>query len=82
MMKIQRTALVIYVTIELHKNILDVTLADAYHVWNDPENITAWKEASKRKDLRRGYKDYTTLYSVVKSLAQKHKLNIAKITAV
>jgi len=82
MMKIQRTALVVYVTVELHKNILDTTLADAYHVWNDPENVDAWNEAAKRKDVRRGYKDYATLYGVVKALAQKHKLNIAKITAV
>jgi len=82
LMKIQRTALITYVMIEKHKSILDVTLADAYHVWNDAENVDAWNDAAKRKDLRRGYKDHTSLYSAVKAIAEKRKLKLPQISAV
>jgi len=82
MMKIQRTALITYIMVEKHKSILDVTLADAYHVWNDAENVDAWNEAAKRKDFRRGYKETSSLYSAVKAIAEKRKLKLSQISDV
>jgi len=82
MMERQRNALIVYVVVELHKNIKDVSRSDAFHVWNLRENVDIWNEAAMRKDERRGYKTFVALYGVVKSLAQKNKLDITKITAV
>lgn len=82
MMKIQRTVLVTYVTVERHKAIAEVTLSDAFHVWNLPENKDAWNEAAARRDIRRGYKDYTSLYASVKNLAEKDSRKLLRFTAV
>ena len=71
MMKVERREVVTYLEIDCHRTVDSCTPADCLHVWNLPENKSAFDRASHRSDSARGYADYNALYAGVMHYHEK-----------
>ena len=71
LMKRQLAAFRIYIEVELHKTLGEATSGDAFNLWRRDENREFWNKAAKRKDAKRGYSNFNTLFNAFKASLRK-----------